>query len=111
MVKLKGPALGVAIASAMPGSVLAGTPGLLYGGPIGAGPARVRFAKAAVPGDDFHAALLERRHPAILGDRAGAHRLYRAPRALISPAGAKIEEHGRGQGGDEDYNAHRGLLS
>src|ERR1700680_4115541 len=88
-------------ASAMPGAVLAGMPGvLLDGGPTSAGPARVRFAKAAVAGDDFEAALLERRHPAILDHRAGAHILQRAPWALkrlgIGLAGAKIEQYGSG---------------
>ena len=72
----------------VPGAVLAVAPGLLCGDPVSPAPIRVRFAEAPVPGDDFHAALLETEHPAILDDRTGADRLHRAPGALVGVADA-----------------------
>src|SRR5215475_14612290 len=76
-----------------------------------AGPIWIRRAEAAVAGNGQQPALLEIAHAAILDDRAEAHGLDGAPRAVavISVAGTKIEQYGCHDDRSEQQDAHEGL--
>src|SRR5262245_6776526 len=79
---------------------------------LGAGPARVRRAEAAVPGNGLLYALLEAAHAAVFLDGAEAQALHGAPRTfvvigvIVGVAGMPAEQNRCRHGGSQQNDAH-----